>query len=287
MNNQENQSDDQNEPNFINKITNIVNDVSTTISNTIKNTSNVLNTSNISNISNESNISNKLNQSNHITSTDCKNCQYCRQSYTSNNMNYEENIFDPYDTLDQVYYPTSYTNQSNSNIVMKLYVMKKINLKNSPNGFVDDTISIPISESEKILSQDNFMVDVKFNDQIASTKVTSFDAPNRMVMMPEWIMEKIGAKQNDLITLTLSKIKKITRIKVTTSSKIQNCLPILEFYFRDRNVLYVDETIQFNMFENKYIFKIDEIYHNDEKINVGKLYDSNLNTEIIFDLSNN
>lgn len=207
----------------------------------------------------------------------------CSNVYTDiqfNNVN-NYNNYNDYNNFDNL---NNHNFDNSKELTIKLHVMKKPANKNYFESQIDDTVEIPIFESEKLLSQDNFIVDINFENKVIQAKVTHYNAPKRMIIMPEWMILKIGAKINDFVTITLSKIKKITKIKVNVSKSITDPLTVFEYYLRNRNIVYHEEIAKFKIFDKEYIFKIEKIYNENNEINAGFLHDKNLISEIIFDL---
>ncbi len=174
-------------------------------------------------------------------------------------------------------------NNSMEPFVAKLFAFAKYNTALLPTC-LDDTVEIPQAESKKFLMQENSIVDISFEGNHVYAKVVGYSAENRMIVMPQWMINKIKAKQNDFLKIELANIKKITMVKVIAPSNITNSLGVLEFHLRNRNILYSGEQITVKMFEKTYIFTISEIYSGEEKLETGLLYGNSLTTEIKFDL---
>lgn len=201
--------------------------------------------------------------------------------------NFEDDLYDQYEKYDKNDFSVN-EDISNGVFTSKLYADVKINKKIMQSSN-DDTIIIPPIESQKLLLQDNHILEITNENTKLSVyaKVIDYCAPNRNILIPKWMMEKIGAKTNDLLKLEIAKIKKITMVRVVVPSLITNSLGIMEFHLKDRNLLYSGEEIKIKMFEMEFVFKIEEIYNDKEKLNVGMLYDilgDNSKTEINFDI---
>lgn len=248
------------------------------------------------NLSNDSNNAEKTNDEimhpiqNHPMTRDNNGFHVNTQIRDYRNFNEFEqnNSFDNFDEFEQNDFFTN-----SGSFTAQLYATRKLEKykyhKLLPTC-LDDTVVIPRSESEKLLMQDNSIVDISFCDNKQTTthvyaKVIGYSAPSRLIMMPQWMIDKIGAKSNNLLRIELANIKKITMVKIIAPKTITNALGVLEFHLRNRSVLYSGEQILVNMFEKKYCFTINEIFSGDEKIETGILYTSGPTTEVKFDLT--
>lgn len=201
-----------------------------------------------------------------------------------NNQNNDEK----YKNVDDFNYK-KINNESSNNFIVKLYAnIRKQNKKLRLN----DTISLPINESEKLLQlniNNQSIVKLTFGKFVMFAKVTEYNSPQKTITLEKWMLEKLGAKENDFIKITIENIKHVTKIKITTSKEITNSLEILEYELLNRNIIYKNEKILISVFEKIYEFSIDEIYSEQEQIDCGTLHcnvpNKNGLTEIIFDLN--
>lgn len=166
----------------------------------------------------------------------------------------------------------------------RLYAIKSEN-NVFPNGLLADTVSIPAQESEKLLLNDNQVINISYGDKSVCAKVTNYSAPPRTIQMPTWMINKIGAKVNDLLKITISDIKPITLLKVTAPKEITNSIVVLEFELRNKNLLYKGEKVQIKMFEKIYEFVIEKIFNGDTELDSGTLYGNGLTAEVKFDVT--
>lgn len=199
---------------------------------------------------------------------------------TNNNQNIYNNIQHNYDGWNDI-------NFRSSQFMAKLYaVKKKLKFKYKK----DDTITLPLFESERLLTQYNMFVEIS-NQLIGQAnisviaKVTNFDADPRTVQLPEWMFDYLNIKENNLIKLTTKKILNITKICARCPKEITDSLTIMEFEIRDRNILYKNDVIIVKMFEKEYKFFVDKLYNGDSEISSGLLYPDGIFTEIFFDIT--
>ena len=176
---------------------------------------------------------------------------------------------------------------TNESFMAKLYVNKKqlINSK-CPINRLDDTVSLPIFESERLLSQEgNSIVEIMSSSgNVVHAKVTQYDYKPRTIAMPQWMIDCVKVKDNDLVKIVTKKVQTITRVKVKSPKEITNSLGILEFELKDRNLLYKGEIITVKMFEKKYQFVVDKIYNQNTELDMGLLYGNGMTAEIIYDI---
>lgn len=169
---------------------------------------------------------------------------------------------------------------SGDSFMAKLYVNKKHTI----NDNLDDSIGIPQFETERLLNQDIQTVEISFGENKVIGKVTKYDSNPRTILLPQWMINKLGAKENDLVKIITKKIDQITKLSVKCPKEITNSLTILEFEMRDRNLLYKNNVFIVKIFDKEYRFIIENIYNNNKEIEVGILYNNGLSSEIFFDI---
>lgn len=172
----------------------------------------------------------------------------------------------------------------------KLYAVKKKenHVANPIKKYVkNDTISLPVFESERLLAQDVSTVEIFSPDGKRSVyaKVTKYDSDPRTVQLPMWMFESLDIQENAMVKIVTKSIKSITKISISCPKEITNSLLVVEFEIRDRNILYKGDVFLIKMFEKEYKFTIDKLYNGTEEIVVGTLYDNSLTSEIIFDIN--
>lgn len=179
-------------------------------------------------------------------------------------------------------------NNDNSPFSAQLYAVKKKKNKvitHINKHFKDDTICLPVLESQKLFLRDTLTVELKSPNGKVMVKVTKYNSDPRTVQLPQWIFEKLNIQENTIVQITEKNIKPITKISVSCPKEITNSLLVLEFEIRNRNLLYKNDVFCVKMFEKEYRFTIDNIYNKSDEIDCGLLYENSLVSEIFFDIN--
>jgi hypothetical protein len=163
--------------------------------------------------------------------------------------------------------------------------MTKLKLRSRDKITPYDTLKIPQCVAEILLTQDIQTLELSFGENKVIGKVTEYNSQFGTIILPNWMINKLDAKEGNSVNIAIKNVEKITKICAKCPKEIIDPVAILEFELRDRHLLYENDIISVKMFEKEYKFIIENIFNDENKINTGSLYQNNLSSEILFDVT--
>lgn len=134
------------------------------------------------------------------------------------------------------------------------YFVDKKELNNFNSG---DGLILPESSGTRLLNSMMKIYTVKLantllKDLVTYGRVVAFDAPDRHVIMPEWMMDVIGVNCGDKIDIDTIKTDQISKIKFKVPTEIADPKSVLEFELRNHVLSYIGKQIQVKIFDKKF-----------------------------------
>jgi hypothetical protein len=127
-----------------------------------------------------------------------------------------------------------------------------------------DSIILPKYCGERLLKSSMNLYAVKITNgsvNISSYgKVSGFDAPDRCVVIPSWIMSLLFVAPGDKVSIDTVDIGKITKIKFSVPKCIPDPQSVIEFELRNHSLSYIGKQINIKIFDKNYNITVTEQY---------------------------
>jgi hypothetical protein len=127
-----------------------------------------------------------------------------------------------------------------------------------------DSIILPKNCGERLLKSSMKLYAVKITNEgtnISSYgKVSGFDAPDRYVVVPQWIMSSLFVVPGDKVSIDTVNIGNVTKIKFSIPKCIPDPQSVIEFELRNHSLSYVGKQINIKMFDKNYNITVNEQY---------------------------
>lgn len=104
-----------------------------------------------------------------------------------------------------------------------------------------------------------FHLEINFKGKTIYTQIESFVAPNNYIIMPESMMEELGADVSDRVFVNLVELPKAEKAVFLLPKEFKDPQPILEFIIKKYSLLYKNQTITIKIFDKVFEIKIIDL----------------------------
>lgn len=143
-----------------------------------------------------------------------------------------------------------------------------------------DSVILPKKCGERLLKSNMKLYAVKITNEIINVssygKVIGFDAPDRHIVVPSWIMASLFSHPGDKISIDTINVGKISKIKFSVPKCISDPQSVIEFELRNHSLSYVGKELSIKMFDKKY----DIIVKEQQPLYVGIIENQDIDIDI-------
>jgi ubiquitin fusion degradation protein 1 len=104
-----------------------------------------------------------------------------------------------------------------------------------------------------------YHLEINFKGKRIYSQIESFCAPNNFIIIPDNMMEELGAKLLDRVFVNLVKLPIAEKALFKLPKEFKNPQPILQFLIKDYSLLYKNQTISIKFFEKTYVIKVIDL----------------------------
>lgn len=100
------------------------------------------------------------------------------------------------------------------------------------------------------------------NSQQVYVSIGDFSAPHNNIFLPDWVMQSLTIKNNDMIHVDAVSVPPVSEVKIKIPKDIDqkdDIKVVIEFLLKNHTILYIGKTISTRVFEKSFLFDIVDL----------------------------